>query len=141
MQSPDPPLFGCLNKVGFLSLAGVMLSLSLKRYYEPLRLPIRSNGLSDQPYIHQLTALCRHRIGSPALYCYSSDTCHPCYPERSTKMIPLSYLSNSGLPHMTIGSASLNSDEATHRFIFITACTFAHRKLTTPGYPDAASWC
>ena len=30
MQSPDPPLVSCLNKVGFLSSARVMLSLGLK---------------------------------------------------------------------------------------------------------------
>ena len=83
-----------------------MLSLVLKRYYEPLRLPIRTNELSVQPYIHQLMALCHHPIGSPALHCYSSNTCHPCYPERFTKMISLSNLSDSGLLHMTIGSAS-----------------------------------
>ncbi len=32
-------------------------------------------------------------------------------------------------------------DEATYRFTFVTACIFAHKKLTTPGYPDAASRC
>ena len=101
-----------------------MLSHVFKRYYGPLRLPIQPDGLSDLPYIHQLMALCHHRIGSPALHCYSSDTCHPCYPERSAKMIPLSYLSNSGLPHMTIESASPMRDEATYRFTFVTACIF-----------------
>ena len=54
-QSPDLPLFGCMNKAGFLPSGVVMLSLTLKRYYKPLRLPIRSMALSF-PYTQQLMA-------------------------------------------------------------------------------------
>ena len=53
MQSPDLPLFGCVNKVGLLSSGGVMLSLALKRYYEPLRLPIQPTVISF-PYTQLL---------------------------------------------------------------------------------------
>ena len=42
----DPPLVGCVNKAGSLSSDGVMLSLALKRYYEPLRLPLRPMVIS-----------------------------------------------------------------------------------------------
>jgi len=83
-----------------------MLSLVLKRYYEPLRLPTRPGTLSDKPYMHPLTALNRHRIGSPALCCSSSDTCHPCFPERSFETLPFSSPKHSGLPLMSKRSAS-----------------------------------
>ena len=39
-----------MNKVGLLPLSGVMLSLELKQYYEPLRLPIRSMAFSFTLY-------------------------------------------------------------------------------------------
>jgi hypothetical protein len=41
-----------MNKAGLLPSAGVMLSLNLKRYYEPLRLPLRPAALSF-PYTRQ----------------------------------------------------------------------------------------
>ena len=46
-QSPFPPLFGCMNKAGSLPSIRVMLSLDLRRYYEPLRLPSRAVALSS----------------------------------------------------------------------------------------------
>jgi len=45
-QSPDPPLFGCVNKVGSLPSGRVVLSLALRRYFEPLRLPRRPRATS-----------------------------------------------------------------------------------------------
>ena len=42
-----------MNKVGFLSLAKVMLSFRFKRYYEPLRLPFRAESFS-LPYTTRL---------------------------------------------------------------------------------------
>jgi len=44
-----------MNKAGFLPSGVVMLSLTLKRYYEPLRLPIRPVALSF-PYTPQSMA-------------------------------------------------------------------------------------
>jgi len=41
-----------MNKAGFLPSSGVMLSLELERYYEPLRLPIRPAAFSF-PYTPQ----------------------------------------------------------------------------------------
>ncbi len=145
-----------MNKAGFLRhftaprpglccpspLAASLLTAGLKRYYEPLQLPIQPGEISGFPYIHRFIALCYHHIGSPVLHCHSADTCHPCYPGSSAKMIPLSYLGNNGLPHMTTRSASPNSHEATHRCTYATACIFgvshlapAHRKLTNPWLP------
>ena len=53
--SPDPPPFGCMNKAGFLPSTGVMLSLGLKRYFKPLRLPLRPGAISF-PYTQQPVA-------------------------------------------------------------------------------------
>ena len=44
-----------MNKAGFLPSTGVMLSLDLKQYYEPLRLPSRSAALSF-PYTRRSVA-------------------------------------------------------------------------------------
>ena len=62
-----------------------MLSHTLKRYYEPLRLPPRTRATSDQPYTPALPTLHQLRNGPPALHCHSSTTCHPCYPGSSGK--------------------------------------------------------
>lgn len=105
MQSPYPPLFGCVNKAGSLPLGRVMLSHALKRYYEPLRLPIQPAAISF-PYTHRLMVLSHHHTGSPALGCLSSASCRPCYPGRSHRSIPFSKPVRSGLPHLTTGSAS-----------------------------------
>jgi hypothetical protein len=40
-----------MNKAGFLPSTGVLLSLGLKRYYEPLRLPFQAAVIS-LPYTH-----------------------------------------------------------------------------------------
>ena len=69
-----------------------------------------------------------NRTGSPALDCLSSITCHPCYPGEIHQQIPLTMLTNIGLPHMSRGSTLSSSIfEATYRFIFIAACNFAVR--------------
>ena len=138
MQSPDPPLFGCLNKVGSLSLARVMLSLSLKRYYEPLRLPIQPEGLSASLISSSCQPCAATILGLPHCSVILPIHAIPATP-RDHQDDSVIISQHSGLLHMTIGSASPNSDEATYRFTYVTACIFALRKLTTPGYPDAAS--
>jgi hypothetical protein len=42
-------------------------------------------------------------------------------------------------PAVQFEAAAQIGDEATRRFACAAACDFAHGKLTTPGYPDAAS--
>mgnify|MGYP001827866618 CR=1 FL=1 len=77
------------------------------------------------PYTHRLMVLGHHRRGSPVLHCFSSVTCHPCYPGSFGGTLPLSHSTDSGLPLLTTGSASPLSDEATCRFACAAACDFA----------------
>ncbi len=105
MQSPHPPLVGCMNKAGSLPSGRVMLSLTLKRYYEPLRLPMQPAAIS-LPYTHRLMFLKHHCNGSPALDRLSAVACHPCYPGRRLRPLPFSQSVPIGLPHLTRGSAS-----------------------------------
>jgi len=83
-----------------------MLSHTLKRYFEPLRLPIRPAATSIYPYTQRLALLRHHRTGSPALHCSSATTCRPCYPGRFRKPLPFSTFTDNGLPHTSTGSAS-----------------------------------
>ena len=53
-----------MNKAGFLSSDVVLLSLILKRYYEPLRLPIQPDSTSLFAYMNPLV-LQTPPIGSP----------------------------------------------------------------------------
>lgn len=53
---PLPPLVGCVNKAGSLPSDRVMLSHVLKRYYGPLRLPVRPAAISF-PYTRRLMFL------------------------------------------------------------------------------------
>jgi len=94
-----------MNKVGSLPSLGVMLSLELKRYYEPLRLPLRAIALSF-PYTQRLVASPPPNNGSPALGNKSAKTCRPCYPERKWMPLPLFKHPSNGLPLLTTGSAS-----------------------------------
>ena len=127
-----------MNKVGSLPSNRVMLSQVLKRYYEPLRLPMQP-GVTSSPYTRRLMLLGHHSIGSPALDHTSSATCRPCYPGRLDGKIPLSIPARCGLPHLSTRSASsVEFNEATYRFTCVTACCFANWELTTPDYSDAA---
>ena len=94
-----------MNKVGSLPSGRVMLSQALKRYFEPLRLPMPPAAIS-LPYTHRLMFLSHHGIGSPALDRLSSVACHPCYPGRKHPLLPFSQRMSTGLPHLTTGSAS-----------------------------------
>ncbi len=138
MQSPHPPLVGCVNKAGSLPSGRVMLSRTLKWYYGPLRLPT-SPAATSSPYTLRLMLLFHHDIGSPALNRSSSATCHPCYPGRLRRPLPLSLPPGTGLPQTSIGSTpSFLINEATYGFNFVTACCFANWELTTPCYQSAA---
>ena len=81
-----------------------MLSQTLKRYYEPLRIPIQPNAISS-PYTRRLMLLGHHRNGPPALGCLSSVACRPCYPGKPLRPLPLSRSASVGLPHTSTGSA------------------------------------
>ena len=105
MQSPHPPLVGCMYKAGSLPSGRVMLSQALKQYYEPLRLP-RPPAAISFPYTHRLMFLTPHDHGPPALHRLSAATCHPCYPGRKHGPFPFSPSTPIGLPQLTRGSAS-----------------------------------
>lgn len=127
-----------MNKAGFLSSNRVLLSLVLKRYHEPLRLPIQPAVISF-PYTERFMPLKHYCIGSPALVCLSSTACRPCYPGRYYRLLPLPESAIFGLPHVSTGSASsICIDEATCRFACAAACGFANWELTTPDCSDAA---
>ena len=134
---PYPPLFGCVNKAGSLPLDWVMLSHVLKRYYGPLRLPIRPSSIS-LPYTRRLVLLKHHRIGSPALHCLSSATCRPCYPGRPRRPIPFSGPGATAFPIRPLGRHLRYNARLPLGSLIVTACCFANWELTTPCYQDAA---
>jgi hypothetical protein len=148
MQSPDPRLVGCVNKVGFtarcsrrsqhshppwqfLSSGWVMLSNAFKRYSalaSCVALPPTSCSRMNpsdsrtslipfrlSPYRRQLVVCTTTATGlgfdscvayllhptscsRPVLHCFSSDTCHPCYPGKFNETLPFSGFVGSGLP-------------------------------------------
>ena len=126
-----------MNKAGFLPSGRVMVSHALKRYYEPLRLPLQPTAIS-LPYTRQLMFLKHHHNGSPALGQISSTTCHPCYPGRLHRPLPLSESVTAAFPLCPEGRHLLLVNEATNGFTFVTACCFANWELTTLCYQNAA---
>src|SRR5947207_4654101 len=117
-----------------------MLSLELKRYCEPLRLPSIVAALS-LPYTqravvspppptglqHWAISLREHAIpATPGV-----DACH------------FRYFSThpSAFPFRPQGRLLRLVYEATHRFTCVTACSLAVGKLATPCRHDAASSC
>ena len=139
-QSPFPPLFGCMNKAGFLPSTRVMLSLDLKRYCKPLRLPIRPVALSS-PYTPQSMASPPPQWVSRAArsILHNMPSLLPRESMHATSVIPAHFLRPSSSAHR-VGS-SIIGFEATSRFTCVTACCFAHEKLTTSDYSNAASRC
>ena len=123
-QSPDPPLFGCMNKVGLLPSTGVMLSLNLKRYYEPLRLPIRPAAFSF-PYTQQLmVSPPPHRVSSTGQQIFKNmPTLLPRKSMSATSVISALIQRPSPSDHR-VGSSNLVY-EATSRFTCVTACSIA----------------
>ena len=112
-----------MNKAGFLPSTGVMLSLDLKRYYEPLRLPFRAAVLSF-PYTQQSmvspppeTGLQHWAIelpihADPATPTVRRDGFHS--PHHRTTAFPIQ--TRGQQPHLVY--------EATSRFTCVTACIF-----------------
>lgn len=129
-----------MNKAGFLPSSGVVLSLGLNRYYEPLRLPPAAAALSF-PYTHRSVASPLPQTGlqhwavnlrehaDPATT--GVDGCHFRY--SSTHPTAFPFCPQGRLLHFAY--------EATHGFTCVTACSLAVWKLTTPRYRDAASSC
>ncbi len=142
MQSPDPPLFGSMNKVGFLFSARVMLSHGFKRYYEPLRLPIQPGEISDNSLYPPVdgTAPSLHWVSRTVLLFFRyMPSLLPREITQDASVLP-SRVQRPSFSVQKVGISAL-VNEATYRFTCVTACTFAHRKLTTPDYSGAASWC
>jgi hypothetical protein len=115
-----------------------MLSLELKRYYEPLRLPSAATTIS-LPYTqwavvspppqtglqHWAVNLPEHAIpATPGV-----DECH----FRYSSTLPTAF------PFCPQGRLLQFVYEATHRFTCVTACSLAVGKLTTPCRHSAAS--
>lgn len=127
-----------MNKAGLLSSDRVMLSLVLKRYYEPLRLPIQP-GMISFPYTHRLTLLLCHCTGSPAL---GIDIIRnmPTLLPRKIELEDSVVCSNPLRPSPSVHRVGIFTwfNEATYRFTCVTACCFANWELTTPDYSDAA---
>ncbi len=117
-----------------------MLSLGLKRYYEPLRLPYGAAVFSF-PYTQRSVACPPPHTGlqhwvvnlpehaDPATP--GVDSCHFCYFSIHPTAFP--FRPQGRLLHLVY--------EATHRFTCVSACSFAVRNLTTPCYHDAAFSC
>ena len=82
-----------------------MLSLALKRYYKPLRLPIRPAAISF-PYTRRLMFLNITASGLQHWTWISSATCRPCYPGRLHQAASVLLACDIGLPHLSTGSAS-----------------------------------
>jgi hypothetical protein len=137
LQSPSPPLFGCVNKAGFLPLGRVMLSQPSNGTMNP----------SDSQYSPARfrclirASLCSstspHWVSSTGLFIFHNMP--TLLPRKIPRTASVFQVRVCGLPHVSNGSASsLKFHEATCRFTCVTACCFANWKLTTPCYQDAA---
>jgi hypothetical protein len=117
---------------GVLSLTAI--PSSFPRYYSPLRL------LAD--LIRFSVALIPNHHGhhpqparSPALPSKTSSHPVPTTAESSPVLVGIP-TDNSGLPHLTTGSAlSITSNEAQDRFLFSTACEFAILRVVSFLFP------
>ena len=129
-----------MNKAGFLPSAGVVLSLRLERYYEPLRLPARADLLSF-PYTGRSVVSPPPWMDLQHWATNLQEHADPATPEvdGATSVIPAPIQRPSPSDH-GVGFSNFVY-EATHGFTYVTACSFAVRKLTTPRCRDAASSC
>jgi len=114
-----------------------MLSQALKRYYEPLRLPIRPNAIS-LPYTRRLMLLNITASGLQHWTEYHPQHAIPATPEDFTGRFRFPNLQTSAFPERPPGRHLQNNNEATSRFTCVTACCFANWELTTPCYQNAA---
>jgi hypothetical protein len=130
-----------MNKAGSLFSSGVMLSLALKRYYGPLRLPIRPNAFSC-PYAHRLMfpLTSPYRVSSTGLVIFRRMP--PLLPRRTAQAVfRCLRLCSSAFPIRPLGRRPQLTYEATSRFAFAVAYSFAVWELTTSDYSDAAPSC
>jgi len=129
-----------MNKAGFLSSAGVVLSLHLERYYEPLRLPALA-GVLSLPYTRRSAASPPPKQDLQHWATNLQEHADPATPgvDGATSVLPASIQRPSPSDHGV--GFSVFVYEATHGFTCVTACSFAVWKLTTPRYRDAASSC
>ena len=139
-QSPDPPLLGCMNKAGFLPSPRVVLSLGLRRYYEPLRLPPAAVALSF-PYTQRAVASPPPQTGLQHWAVNLRKHADPATPGVDECHFRCSSIHPPAFPFCPQGRLLHFVYEATHRFTCVTACSLAVRKLTTPCLHDAASSC
>ena len=138
-QSPSPSLFGCVNKVGSLPSAGVMLSRSLNRYYEPLRLPVRArrafvalyasvDGLPTTPkgLQHWTTYLSKHTDPvTPRANARESFRCYSAHP--------------TAFPFSPQGRRLQLVDEATFRFTYRYGLLFCQLRTHDTGFRQRRS--
>ena len=127
-----------MNKAGFLPSTGVMLSLGLKRYYEPLRLPLRASAVSF-PYTHRSvlspppeTGL-RHRSANLQKHAV------PAAPGVNVCRFRYSGTRPTAFPFRPQGRLLQFVYEAAYRFTCVTACFIVGGKLTTLYLCNAAS--
>lgn len=127
-----------MNKVGFLSLTRVMLSLGLKRYYEPLRLPLRASAISF-PYTHQLVLSPPPETGLQHWSANLQKHAIPATPGVNVCHFRYSGTRPTAFPFSPQGRLLQLVYEATYRFTCVTACFIVGGKLTTLYLYNAAS--
>jgi hypothetical protein len=120
-----------MNKAGFLSSAGVMLSLHLNRSYEPLRLPTQASVLS-LPYTRWSTVSPPPGLDLQHWATNLQEHADPATPgvDGATSVIPAPIQRPSPSDYGV--GFSVFVYEATHGFTCVTACSLAVWKLTTP---------
>ena len=129
-----------MDKVGSLPSAGVVLSLSLHRYFEPLRLPSRAAVLS-LPYTQRLVASPTPWMDLQHWVVNLREHAAPVTPAVDRRHFRSSGADPAAFPFCPQGRLLQFVNEATHRFTCVTACTLAVWELTTPCCQDAAPSC
>lgn len=129
-----------MNKAGSLPSAGVVLSLRLERYFEPLRFPFRAEALSF-PYTHRSVASPPPEMDLQHWAANLREHADPATPGVDGRYFRCSGVHPTAFPFCPQGRLLQFVYEATHGFTCVTACSLAVRKLTTPRYRNAASSC
>ena len=126
-----------MNKAGSLPSGRFILIHALKRYYEPLRLPLRPNATSF-PYTRRLMFLNITVTGLQHWVEYLPQHAIPATPEDHTGRFRYQSLWQRPSPFDHRVGIFIMSYEATCGFTCVTACCFANWELTTPCCQDAA---
>lgn len=105
-------------------------------------LPTSHMTMDDFVALYINVSLAGHHMGSPALDCLSSTTCHPCYPGESHTAFPFFlFCASFGFPSATMRSAlpiNLRGYISVH---FRCGLLFCRKEITTPDCSDAAPSC